>query len=80
MNGVRYWVIGSHLRVETHAILWLYFGASACGHPLRHTVCDGGVVGGSLDVGNTGTYVGGDGTVFSKVSEPLSTGCVPSLR
>ena len=79
-NGIRYWVIGSHLRVETHAILWLYFGASACRLPLRHTVCGGGVVGGSLDVGNTGTHAGGAGTVFSKVSEPLSTGCVASLR
>ena len=72
---------GSHLRVDTHAILWLQFGALACGHPLFHAVYDGGfVVGGSLDVGNTGTHAGGAGIVFSKVSEPLSTGCVPSLR
>ena len=80
MNGTGYWVIGSHLRVETHAILWLWFGVSACGHPLRHTVWDGGVDGGSLDVGNTGTYAGGAGIAFSKVSEALSAGCVPSLR
>ena len=80
-NGDRHWVSGSHLRVETHAILWLYFGALACEPPPFHAAYDGGlVVGGSLDAGSTGGCTGGAGTVFSKVSEPLSTGEVPSLR
>ena len=80
VNSVGHRVGGSQEYTGDNQPVWLHPRASACGLPLRHAKCGGGVDGGgSLNTGSTGAYVGGAGIALNSVSGPLPVQGVPPV-